>query len=82
MSDTDIIGFEEMQQWRGDPITRKLLKSIIRERANVLNALERGELLDMASPYITHANVAKAWGQVEGLNAIIEMMQEKSGAGL
>lgn len=76
MSDSDIIGVEEMQVWRADHVTRKLLKSIIKERQRVLNALERGELLDMVNPYVTHANVAKAWGQVEGLNAIIEMMME------
>ena len=76
MSDQNTISNDEMQVWRSDHVTRKLLASILKERAYILNSLERGELLDMANPHITHANVAKAWGQVEGLNAIIVMMQE------
>jgi hypothetical protein len=77
MSDADIIGKEEMQEWRANPITKRLLKMILSERLGVLNGLETGVFLDMSNPYITHANVARAWGQVEGLNAIVDMMQEK-----
>lgn len=78
MPDTDFsISAEEMQVWRSDPTTRKLLKQIRSARATELNALESGRILVPDNPYTTHANVAIVMGKVEGLNAIIEMMQEK-----
>jgi hypothetical protein len=79
MSNDNVIGADEMQVWRADRVTRKFLEFVTSKREYVLNGLERGEFLNMENPYVTHANIAKAWGRVEGLNAIIEMMQENNG---
>ena len=78
MNDADIISIDELKQWQADHVTRKLLKSVMKNRTYILNGLERGEFLSMDNPYITHASVAKAWGNVEALNVVIDMMQEKN----
>ncbi len=67
---------EELAEWRTSHVTKKVLEWIIIEKEIVSGAFERGELLNIENPVVTHGNTARAWGQLEALKAMIEFMTD------
>lgn len=67
---------EELTEWRTSHVTKKVREWVQIEKDIVSGSFERGELLDI-NPVVTHGNVARAWGQLEALKAMIEFMAGK-----
>lgn len=68
---------DELAEWRAHHVTKMVLGLLVGERDMVSESFERGELLDENNPVITHGRVAKAWGQLESLNALIKYFTRK-----
>lgn len=68
---------DELKEWRTSHVTKKVAEWIQVEKDIVSGALDRGELLNIDNPVVTHGNVARAWGQLEALKAMIEFMVGK-----
>ena len=68
---------DELLEWRTSHVTKKVAEWITDEKNLVSGVFERGELLDMQNPVVTHGNVARAWGQLEALEAMIKFFEGK-----
>ena len=68
---------DEWQEWRTSHVTKAVVHEIWTERDFIAASLGRGEILNLENPVITHGNAARAWGQLESLNALIEFMGQK-----
>lgn len=77
MISTPDITPDELLEWRTSPVTKKVAEWIMDEKTLVSGSFERGELLDMHNPVVTHGNVARAWGQLEALEAMIKFFEGK-----
>lgn len=77
MNIPDGISRDEWLEWCSQHVTKAVLVSIKEERDFLAASSGRGEILDMDSPYKTHANAARLWGQIESLDAMIEFIKEK-----
>lgn len=71
------VSSEELDEWRTSHVTKKVLEWIVVEKDIVSGSFERGELLNIDNPVITHGNAARAWGQLEALKAMIEFLTDK-----
>ena len=68
---------DELTEWRAHPVTRMVKGLIQDERALVSESFSRGELLDENNPNVTHGRVARAWGQLESLDSMIQYLTER-----
>jgi hypothetical protein len=68
---------EELAEWRTSHVTQKVCEWIKIERDSVSASFERGEILNIDNPVITHGNAARAWGQLESLKAMIDFIEGK-----
>lgn len=68
---------EELAEWRTSHVTQKVREWIKIERDSVSASFERGEILNIDNPVITHGNAARAWGQLESLKAMIDFIEGK-----
>jgi len=68
---------DEWKEWLTSHVTKAVVSEIAVERDDIAGTFARGEILNLDNPVITHGNAARAWGQLESLNAIIEYMTQK-----
>ena len=69
---------DELSEWRTSHVTKKVAEWIRIEKDIVSGSFERGELLNLDNPVVTHGNAARAWGQLEALKAMIDFMEGKN----
>lgn len=73
----DILATEdEIAAWRAHPVTRLVRQWVLDEKGRVEGSFARGELLDPDNQSATFGRVSRAWGRLEELTAVIEMMSE------
>ena len=68
---------DELAEWRTSHVTQKVCEWIRIEKDIIAASFERGEILNIENPVVTHGNAARAWGQLESLRAMIEFIEGK-----
>jgi len=68
---------DELLEWRTSHVTKKVAEWIQDKKDMVSRSFERGELLNMQNPVVTHGNVARAWGRLEAFEAMIKFFEGK-----
>ena len=73
----DTIPKEHMQQWLGDPITKKVLQELNKVRTCHQELLLEGHTLNLESAEKTALQTARVLGIISGLNLLLEMTVEQ-----
>ena len=71
-----MINPEAKQEWLSNPVTLEVLVLLGKEKQRLLESMGNGNFLNLESMEESFGNAAKNVGVVEGIDLVVELLQE------